>query len=101
MAEVQSPAQDSALTVPVTQPESPPINSSLRIGLLSLIVLIGIALRFWGIGWSLPDNRHPLASYHPDEAVNYYQASAQVDLLAGKFDVGFYNYGAFYYYLVD
>src|SRR5436190_2115050 len=38
--------------------------------LLALIVLLGLALRVWGIGWSLPDARHPLATYHPDERID-------------------------------
>src|SRR5581483_10828516 len=45
-------------------------------GLLILIVLLGLGLRLWGIGWSLPDVRHPLATYHPDELVNLNAARA-------------------------
>ncbi len=69
-------------------------------GLLILIVLLGLGLRLWGIGWSLPDVRHPLATYHPDELVNLNAARA-ADIPHGQFDIGFYNYGALYFYLVS
>ncbi len=67
---------------------------------LAVIVLVGLALRLWGIGWSLPDARHPLATYHPDELINL-NASRAADLPHGQFDIQFYNYGAFYFYLVS
>jgi 4-amino-4-deoxy-L-arabinose transferase-like glycosyltransferase len=70
------------------------------IGVVALIVLFGLLLRLWGIGWSLPDAHHPLATYHPDELVNL-NAARQADLPHGKLDIGFYNYGAFYFYLVS
>lgn len=69
-------------------------------GLVFAITAFGLALRLWGIGWSLPDARHPLATFHPDELVNL-NAAAQADIAHGKFDIGFYNYGAFYFYLVS
>ena len=31
-------------------------------GWLALITALGLALRLWGITWSLPDARHPLAT---------------------------------------
>ena len=64
-----------------------------------MITVIGMSLRLWGINWSLPDQRHPIATYHPDELVNL-AAAQSADISHGKFDVGFYNYGAFYFYLV-
>ena len=70
------------------------------LGLLLLIVALGLGLRFWGIGWSLPDARHPLATYHPDEKVNL-NAALQADIAHGQFDIHFYNYGTFYFYLVN
>jgi 4-amino-4-deoxy-L-arabinose transferase-like glycosyltransferase len=70
------------------------------IGRVALIVLLGLALRLWGIGWSLPNAAHPLATYHPDELVNL-NAALSADIAHGKFDIGFYNYGAFYFYLVN
>ena len=70
------------------------------IGLLLLIVLLGTGLRFRGITWSLPDIRHPLATYHPDERVNL-NAALQADIAHGQFDIKFYNYGTLYFYLVN
>jgi 4-amino-4-deoxy-L-arabinose transferase-like glycosyltransferase len=70
------------------------------LGIVALIVLLGLVLRLWGIGWSLPNAVHPLATYHPDELVNL-NAARQADIPHGKFDIGFYNYGAFYFYLVS
>lgn len=75
-------------------------RDKLTLGLLTLIVLFGLLLRLWGIGWSLPDARHPLATYHPDELINLSAARA-ADIPHGQFDIGFYNYGAFYFYLVS
>jgi 4-amino-4-deoxy-L-arabinose transferase-like glycosyltransferase len=72
----------------------------LSIGLAALIVALGLWLRLSGLGWSLPDRRHPLATYHPDELINL-NAALSADIPHGKFDIGFYNYGAFYFYLVS
>jgi 4-amino-4-deoxy-L-arabinose transferase-like glycosyltransferase len=82
-------------------PEKPADPRKKRIwGTLALIVLLGLVLRLWGIGWSLPDARHPLATYHPDELVNL-NAASNADIAQGKIDIQFYNYGAFYFYLVS
>ena len=70
------------------------------LGLLVLIVALGMGLRIWGIRWSLPDARHPLATYHPDERVNL-NAALQADIAHGQFDIKFYNYGTFYFYLTN
>lgn len=70
------------------------------IGIVLAITLLGLLLRLWGIGWSLPDARHPLATYHPDELINL-SAARLADIPHGQFDIGFYNYGAFYFYLVS
>jgi 4-amino-4-deoxy-L-arabinose transferase-like glycosyltransferase len=67
---------------------------------LCVIVLVGLVLRLWGIGWSLPDARHPLATYHPDELLNLGVAMS-ADLPHLKFDIRYYNYGALYFYLVS
>jgi 4-amino-4-deoxy-L-arabinose transferase-like glycosyltransferase len=75
-------------------------NPGIKLGLLSTIIVVGIVLRFWGIGWSLPDKRHPLATFHPDERVDFV-VNGSFDITAGKFDIGYYNYGALYFYLVD
>ena len=68
--------------------------------LLAVVILFGALLRLVGLGWSLPDNRHPYATYHPDERINL-NAALQADVSHLKFDIGFYNYGAFYFYLVN
>ncbi len=70
------------------------------LGLLFLIVLLGSALRLWGLGWSLPNAQHPLATYHPDERVNL-GATLNVDIPHGQFDTKFYSYGTFYFYLAS
>ncbi len=68
--------------------------------LVTIVVALGLGLRLWGITWSLPDQRHPITTYHPDELVNLH-AAEEADLAHGKLDIGFYNYGAFYFYLVS
>ena len=68
--------------------------------LLCFIVGLGLFMRIWGIGWSLPDQRHPLATYHPDERINL-SAAQSVDIGHLNFDTHFYNYGTFYFYLVS
>lgn len=68
--------------------------------LVGVLFVLGLTLRLGGIGWGLPDKRHPLASYHPDEMINL-NASMQADLLRGKLDIGFYNYGTLYFYVVS
>lgn len=70
------------------------------LGLLLLIVALGLGMRLWALHWSLPDTRHPLATYHPDELVNL-NASRQVDVAHGQFDLKFYNYGTLYFYFVN
>ncbi len=98
--ELEPNVEDSGTPLDSPPTPSPPMHRAVSAGLLSLIVLVGIVLRFWGIGWSLPDARHPLATFHPDELVNY-NVSQNVSVLAGKFDIGFYNYGTLYFYLTD
>ncbi|MCS6777129.1 MAG: glycosyltransferase family 39 protein [Chloroherpetonaceae bacterium] len=66
---------------------------------LALIILLGAILRFWALHWSLPDTRHPLATYHPDERINL-NTALNADFLRGDFDIEFYNYGTLYFYLV-
>ena len=74
-------------------------QDKIALGVLALIALLGLLLRVGGIGWSLPDSRHPLATYHPDELINL-GAALSADIPHFQFDIGFYNYGAFYFYLV-
>lgn len=84
-----------------TEPPAPSRKDDRRLHLFHAgVVLIGLALRLWGIMWSLPDARHPIATYHPDELINL-RAAEQADLPHGRLDIGFYNYGAFYFYLIS
>lgn len=98
---------DTAVESDGLPPRNPPTALALKtppnwplIGQVTAIVLLGLILRLWGIGWSLPDQRHPLATYHPDELINLNVARA-VDIPHGKFDIGFYNYGTLYFYIVS
>src|SRR5687768_7408211 len=75
---------------PTTTP--PKAQRNAVFGWLALITALGLALRLWGITWSLPDARHPIATYHPDEIINL-NAARNADLLRGDFDIEFYNYG--------
>ena len=68
--------------------------------LLALVVILGLFLRVEGIRWSLPDARHPLATYHPDELINL-EAALKVDIPHLQLDTEFYNYGALYFYMVS
>ncbi|GDX39751.1 hypothetical protein LBMAG21_00430 [Armatimonadota bacterium] len=68
--------------------------------LLALVVIFGLFLRVEGIRWSLPDARHPLATYHPDELINL-EAALKVDIPHLQLDTEFYNYGTLYFYMVS
>ncbi len=68
--------------------------------IVSILLMGGLGLRLRGITWSLPDTRHPIATFHPDESINL-QAAMTVDIPHGKFDTQFYNYGTFYFYLAS
>ena len=97
--------QPEASTPAPTEPNVAGSKRAIRIhassaALVSLIVLLGLTLRLWGIGWSLPNAQHPRATYHPDERVNL-NAAQTVDIARGQFDTKFYNYGAFYFYLAN
>ena len=63
------------------------------------IVLLAAALRIWGIGWGLPTEQHYF-SYHPDETTILFSAM-KLNLFAGEFNPGFYNYGSLYIFLVS
>ena len=75
-------------------------RDKLALGLLLLVVALGMGMRFRALTWSLPNAQHPKATYHPDEHVNL-SAAMQADIAHGQFDIKFYNYGAFYFYLVN
>lgn len=62
------------------------------------ILLVATVLRLWGIRWGLPDGQD-YASYHPDETVNLVNAVLDDGALRPHLDIGFYNYGSFYFLL--
>lgn len=63
-----------------------------------LLFCLALALRLWGITWGLPDQNH-LFSYHPDEGVNLVNGVLESGVPRPHLDLGFYNYGALYFYL--
>jgi len=63
-----------------------------------LISCFALALRLWGITWGLPDQNR-LFSYHPDEGVNLVNGVLENGVPRPHLDLGFYNYGALYFYL--
>ena len=69
----------------------------LHASILAGIVLLGLALRLWGIGWGLPGPSR-LGSYHPDEGVNLLNAVLEHGEPRPHLDLGFYNYGSLYFY---
>jgi 4-amino-4-deoxy-L-arabinose transferase-like glycosyltransferase len=62
---------------------------------LFLVVLLGLGIRVWGILWSLPVGQ---GSFHPDEV---FQVAAAANIHIGSLNPHFYNYGAWYMYLVS
>lgn len=66
---------------------------------LAAVLTLAALLRFQGLGWGLPNASHWF-SYHPDEIL-VLGAAARVDLLAGQWDPGFYNYGSLLIYLIS
>ncbi len=63
-----------------------------------MLILFALALRLPGLEWSLPNAQHPFSTFHPDEAVNLGVART-IDFARGKLDIGYYNYGALFFYL--
>lgn len=62
------------------------------------IVLLAGSLRLWGIGWGLP-NPDRTFSLHPDEGVNLVNGVLDRGVARPHLDIGFYNYGSFYFLL--
>ncbi len=94
-------ARESALTCTALPESGSALKRDWRFNVaLLFVVALALFLRLWGIGCSLPDARHPLATYHPDERINL-NAAQRVDIPHLKLDTGFYNYGTFYFYLVS
>lgn len=63
------------------------------------IFLLALALRFYGIRWGLPNDAHPLYSYHPDEALHLFLADwfAQGKIVPKHFMYG----GTLYFALLN
>ena len=64
---------------------------------LLAILLLGAALRLWGVRWGLPDELHPDFSYHPDEA--FHMAWARM-LVQGQYLAQHFMYGGTLHYTV-
>lgn len=60
---------------------------------------IAVILRICGIRWGLPNEMH-FYSYHPDENM-VLAAATRVDVLNGRLDPGFYNYGSLFIFIVS
>jgi hypothetical protein len=92
-------SQPSA-TLPEGERETPPpqapasLFERLRPHFPWLLFAAALALRLWGIGWGLPDDKRHW-SYHPDEPV-LYAYSQQIEPAKLDFEPGFYNYGTLY-----
>ena len=70
--------------------------SKVHILLLATLVL-GLALRLYGIKWGLPDAAHPYYSYHPDEAFMLEWAGW---LVHGHMIPKHFIYGGTFYYTI-
>lgn len=77
---------------------SEPKHRAGRWVLAGIIACLGLALRLWGIEWSLPNAQHAF-SYHPDEGVNLVNGVLQNGVARPHLMLGFYNYGTLYFYL--
>jgi 4-amino-4-deoxy-L-arabinose transferase-like glycosyltransferase len=85
--------------VPAEEPVPAPRSARLREWSPVLLIFLGaLALRLWGITWSLPDERR-LFTYHPDEGVNLTQGVLERGAARPHLDLEFYNYGGLYFYL--
>lgn len=73
-------------------------NTSLIIGVIIGIIILGISIKFnfTGWQWSLPNETH-YYTYHPDEGINI---GGAIRIFAGAKDPGFFNYSSLYFYIV-
>lgn len=60
--------------------------------MLTLIVLMGVLLRFLGLHWSLPNSDH-IFTYHPDEQ-SIVLSALGIDPSRGQWNPYFYGYGS-------
>ncbi len=65
---------------------------------LAAVVGMAVVLRAWGIHWGLP-NADQMCTYHPDEGVNLFNGVLDRGVARPHLDIGFYNYGSFYFLL--
>ncbi|NSW57332.1 MAG: glycosyltransferase family 39 protein [Armatimonadetes bacterium] len=77
-------------------PANPGKPTAMDYAALGSILLLGAAVRLWGIRWGLPDETH-LFSYHPDE---FHSLRGALSLATGDPNPHFFNYGSLYLYLV-
>jgi len=75
------------------------VGRKLAVSAAIAVIILAVGLRIWGIRWGLPTSLHYF-SYHPDETITLF-AATEVNLLEGRLDPGFYNYGSLYIYLVN
>lgn len=64
---------------------------------LGLVLLVGLALRLYGIRWGLPDAMHPTYSYHPDESLHLLAARM---LARGEMIGKHFMYGGTLYFTI-
>lgn len=84
------------LIAEVAPPRRPALHNSAP---LLLVLAVALALRLWGITWSLP-NQDRYFTYHPDEGVNLVQGVLdRGGIVRPHLDLNFYNYGGLYFYM--
>lgn len=83
---------------PLARPKRDRATGLLLLALCSVLLLAAL-LRFQGLAWGLPNASHWF-SYHPDEAL-VLGAARRVNLFAGQWLPGFYNYGSLLIYVVS
>ncbi len=69
----------------------------IRYGIPSVILILALVLRLWGITWGLPNQQRAL-SYHPDEGVNLVSGVLEEGQPRPHLDLKFYHYGGLYFY---
>jgi 4-amino-4-deoxy-L-arabinose transferase-like glycosyltransferase len=94
----ESSEQEASAEVTAGSPRSSRSRALASASPILLLTLFALILRLWGITWGLPDQTRVL-SYHPDEGVNLVQGVLENGNPRPHLDIGFYNYGAFYFYL--
>ncbi len=73
-------------------------RSRAQLAAILLLTLAAAALRLWGVGWGMPSS-DSMFSFHPDEGVNLANGVLDHGAVRPHLDIGFYNYGSFYFLL--